>query len=73
MLNKLSIDYYNYVNVFDKLQVNILSLYRFYDYKLKFVEGVNKNTLFKNRNYLKLKHEFEQVKKYLNKHLKKNL
>ena len=71
MLSKLLIDYYDYINVFNKSQTNILSLHRFYNYKLKFVERVNKNTLFKNRIYLILKHKLEQVKKYLNEHLKK--
>ena len=32
---------------------------------------MNKNTLFKNRIYSILKYKFEQVKKYLNEHLKK--
>ena len=41
-------NYYNYVNVFDKSKANILSLYRFYNYKLKFVKSVNKNTLSKS-------------------------
>ena len=71
MLNKLSIDYYNYINVFDKSQTNILFSHRFYNYKLKFIERVDKNALFKNRIYSILKHKFEQIKKYLNKHLKK--
>ena len=71
MLNKFSIDYYNYINVFDKSQTNILSLYRFYDHKLKFVEEANKNALFKSRIYSISRYKFEQVKKYLNKHLKK--
>ena len=71
MLNKFSIDYYNYINVFNKLQTNILFSYRFYNHKLKFVEEANKNTLFKNRIYSILKHKFEQVKKYLNEHLRK--
>ena len=71
MLNKLSIDYYNYINVFDKLQTNILSLYRFYNHKLKFVEETNKIAFYKNRIYLISKHKFEQIKKYLNEHLKK--
>ena len=71
MFSKLSIDYYNYVNVFNKLQTNILSLYRFYDYKLKFAKEANKNTLFKNRIYSISEHKFEQIKKYLNEHLKK--
>ena len=69
MLNKLFINYYNYINVFDKLKANVLSSYRFYDYKLKFVKEVNKNALSKNRIYLLLNHKFEQIKKYLNEHL----
>ena len=71
MLNKLSIDYHNYINVFDKSQTNILFSHRFYDHKLKFIEKTNKIALFKNRIYSILEHKFEQVKKYLNEHLKK--
>ena len=71
MLSKLLIDYYNYINVFNKLQTNILSLYRFYNYKLKFAERANKNALFKNRIYSISEHKFKQIKKYLNEHLKK--
>ena len=71
MLNKLFINYHNYANVFDKSQANILSSHRFYDYKLKFAKGVNKNILFKSRIYSILNYKFEQIKKYLNKHLKK--
>ena len=64
-------NYYNYANVFDKSQTNILFSHRFYDYKLEFAEGANKNTLFKSRIYSILNHKLEQVKKYLNEHLKK--
>ena len=71
MLNKLFINYYNYANVFDKSQANILSSHRFYDHKLKFAKRVNKNIFFKNRIYSILNHKFEQIKKYLNEHLKK--
>ena len=59
MLNKLSIDYYNYINVFDKSQTNILFSHRFYNYKLKFIERVNKNALPKSRIYSISKHKFE--------------
>ena len=38
---------------------------------MKFVKRVNKSLLFKNRIYLLLNHKFEQIKKYLNKHLRK--
>ena len=71
MLNKLFINYYNYINVFDRSQADILSLYRFYDYKLKFAERADKNIFFKNRIYLILNYKLEQIKKYLNEHLKK--
>ena len=73
MLNKLFIDYHNYINIFDTSQTNILSAYRFYNHKLKFVKRINKNALSKNRIYSISKHKFEQVKKYLNEHLKKKL
>ena len=52
-------NYYNYVNVFDKLKINILFSHRFYDHKLKFVENVNENALFKNRIYLLLDNKFK--------------
>ena len=38
---------------------------------MKFVEEANKNALFKNRIYSISEHKLEQVKKYLNEHLKK--
>ena len=71
MFNKFSIDYYNYINVFNKLQTNILFSHYFYNHKLEFVERANKNALFKNRIYSISEHKLEQIKKYLNEHLKK--
>ena len=59
MLSKFSIDYYNYANVFDRSQTNILPSHRFYDHKLKFVERADKNALPKNRIYSISKHKFE--------------
>ena len=59
VLNKLFINYYNYANVFDKSQTNILFSYCFYDYRLKFAEGADKNTLFKSRIYSISDHKFE--------------
>ena len=69
MLNKLFMNYYNYINVFDKSKTNILLSHRFYNHKLKFAKNVNKNALSKSRIYSLLNHKFEQVKKYLNEHL----
>ena len=71
MLNKLLMNYYNYANIFDKSKTNVLFSHRFYNHKLKFVENVDKNALFKSRIYLLSNHKFEQVKKYLNEHLRK--
>ena len=52
-------NYHNYVNVFNKSQINILFLYRFYDHKLKFVKKINKSLLFKNRIYSLSDYKFE--------------
>ena len=71
MLNKLSIKYYNYTNMFNKTKIDVLFSYRFYNYKLKFAKNVNINALFKNQIYSILNHKFEQIKKYLNEHLRK--
>ena len=71
MLNKLFINYYNYANVFDRSQANILSSHRFYNHKLKFAERADKNILLKSRIYSILNYKLEQIKKYLNEHLKK--
>ena len=71
MLNKLFMNYYNCAKVFNKSQATILSSYRFYDHKLKFAEETNKNILFKSRIYSISNHKLEQIKKYLNEHLKK--
>ena len=59
MLNKLFINYHNYANGFDKSKTNVLFSHRFYNHKLKFAEGVDKNVLFKNRIYLLSDHKFE--------------
>ena len=59
MLNKFFMNYHDYANVFDKSKTNMLFSHRFYDHKLKFVEDINKNALFKNRIYLLSNHKFE--------------
>ena len=38
---------------------------------MKFAKKADKNTLFKSRIYSISEHKFEQIKKYLNEHLKK--
>ena len=71
VLSKFSVNYYNYANVFDKLKADVLLSHRSYNHKLEFVENVNKNVLFKSRIYSLSGHKFEQVKKYLDEHLRK--
>ena len=59
MLNKFFMNYHNYIKVFNKLKTNMLFSHRFYNYKLKFAEIVNKNALSKSRIYLLLNYKFE--------------
>ena len=59
MLNKLFINYYDYANVFDRSQANILSSHRFYNHKLKFAKGADKNNLLKSRIYSISDYKFE--------------
>ena len=68
---KLSKKYYNYLNVFNRIKINNLSLYRFYNHKLKFLNDISKFKLLKSRIYFIFDYKLEKVKKYLDKHLKK--
>ena len=57
--------------MFNKTKIDKKKLHRFYNYKLKFIKNVNKNALSKNRIYSISDYKFEQIKKYLNEHLRK--
>ena len=72
ILVKLSSEYYNYIDVFDRMKTNELLSYRIYDYKLKFTENRNKIELFKSRIYFIFDYKLKQVKKYLDEYLKKD-
>ena len=56
---KLSNEYFNFLNVFDRSKTNELFSYREYNYKLKFIDETNKTKLSRSRIYfisnLKLK------------------
>ena len=52
ILVKLLIEYYNYINVFDRIKANKLLSYRLYNYKLEFIDNYNKIELSKSRIYL---------------------
>ena len=48
ILAKLLIEYYNYINVFDKIKADKLLSYRSYNYKLEFINNYNKIELLKS-------------------------
>ena len=51
ILAKLSIEYYNFIDVFDRTKANELSPYYPYNYKLEFIDNYNKIELSKSRIY----------------------
>ena len=60
------------MNIFNRTKIDELSSYRFYNYRLKFIDNANKIKLLKTRIYFISNHKLKQVKKYLNKYLKKS-
>ena len=51
ILAKLSIEYYNYIDVFDRIKADELLSHRLYNYKLEFIDNYNKIGLSKSRIY----------------------
>ena len=51
ILAKLLIEYYNYIDVFDRTKADKLLSHRSYNYKLKFIDNYNKIGLSKSRIY----------------------
>ena len=51
ILVKLFIEYYDFVDVFNRVKTNELLSYRLYNYKLKFIDNYNKIELSKSRIY----------------------
>ena len=48
ILAKLSIEYYNFIDVFDRTKADELLFYRLYNYKLEFINNYNKIELLKS-------------------------
>ena len=69
--HRLSIEYHDYLDVFDRTKANVLPPYRPYNYKLKFNDSFDKTKLPKSRIYLISGHKLKQIKKYLDEYLKK--
>ncbi len=65
---KLSIIYYNFLNVFDKEKTTQLFLHQSYDHK---IELKDKNQSFKSQLYFMSSHKLQKIKKYLKENLKK--
>ena len=51
MLVKLLLEYYDYIDVFNREKVNKLLLHRTYNYKLEFTEDRDKIGFLKSRIY----------------------
>ncbi len=66
---KLSLKYQNFLNVFDRAQVNKLSSHHSYDHKIKFTNDV---TSSKCQAYWMSFYKLQKIKKYLNENLSKN-
>ena len=69
---RLSLEYYNYLNVFNRLKANKLPSHRLYDYRLEFVNDMNYFKLSRSRIYSISSYKLKEVKKYLDKYLRKN-
>ena len=68
---RLSYKYYNFLDIFNRAKIDELPFYRSYNYILEFNDGFNKSKLLKSYIYLISNYKLEQVKKYLDKYLKK--
>jgi len=65
---KLSFEYHDYLNMFDRAMIDQLSSYRFYDHK---IELIDEETLSRSRLYQMFNHKLQKIKKYLINHLNK--
>ena len=56
---KLSLEYYNYLDIFDRIKINIFSLYYLYNHKLEFNNNFDKIKLLKSRIYSILEYKLK--------------
>ena len=68
VLSKLSSEYHDFQNVFNRSKVDELLSHWFYNYKI-IIE--NKNQLSRSKIYLMSENKLQKMKKYLEKNLKK--
>ena len=60
------------MNIFNRIKIDELLSYRLYNYRLKFINNINKIKLLKTRIYFISNYKLKQVKKYLDKYFKKS-
>ncbi len=65
---KLSLEYHEYIDMFDRAMIDQLSSHHFYDHK---IELINEETFFWSRLYQMFNHKLQKIKKYLINHLNK--
>ncbi len=65
---KLLSEYHNYLDIFNQVMIDQLSLHRFYDHK---IELIDEETSSRSRLYQMFNHKLQKIKKYLIKHLNK--
>ena len=68
---RLPQEYHDFLDVFDRAKADELPPHRPYDHVLEFNDDFDKSKLPKSRIYPMSGHKLEQVKKYLDEHLKK--
>ena len=64
-------EYQDFLDVFDRDKADELPPHRSYDHKLEFIDDADKSKLPRSRIYPMSGHKLEQVKQYLDEHLKK--
>ncbi len=65
---KLFSEYHDYLDIFDRVMINQLSLHRFYNHK---IELINEEMLSRSKLYQMFDHKLQKIKKYLIDHLNK--
>ncbi len=65
---KLSLEYHDYLDVFDRAMIDQLLSHRFYDHK---IELIDEETLSRSRLYQMFDHKLQKIKKYLIDYLNK--
>ncbi len=65
---KLLSEYHDYLDIFNRVMINQLSLHYFYDYK---IELIDEEMPSRSKLYQMFDHKLQKIKKYLIKHLNK--